>query len=71
VCQLAQLPVGGLGGLLRFGHERPGVLRVAVERAERELQREDRVHEALLRAIVQVAHHAAPSLVAGREETFA
>ena len=41
------------------------------ERPLRELQRDDRVHEPLLRAVVQVAHDAAARLVARGEQARA
>jgi hypothetical protein len=71
VGQLPQLAVGRLGALKRLGDERPTAFVVGLERAQCELECEDGMDEALLRAVVQVADHAASGIVAGREQALA
>jgi hypothetical protein len=48
-----------------LGHERRRSVILAPEGAVREFERDDRVHEALLCAVMQVANHA-PALLVGR-----
>ena len=69
VRQLAQLGVGLLGLIERLGDERRPTRSPSVCARLRELERDDRVHEALLCPVVQIAHDAAASVVAGREQT--
>ena len=61
--ELAQLVGGALRVLERLGHERRSVSGVALERLLGQLERDDGVDEALLCAVVQVAHDASPLLV--------
>ena len=69
VRQLAQLRVALLGLLERLADERLAPCRRSSrKRSLSELERHDRVHQPLLRAVVQVAHHAAAGLVAGGEQ---
>ena len=56
--ELAQLDGRALGVVERLGDELGTPLVVALERLARQLQRDHRVDEALLRSVVQVAHHA-------------
>ncbi len=69
MCQLAQLRVALLGLLERLADERLRLCVVLSERSLSELQRHDGVHQPLLRAVVQVAHHAAAGLVPFGEQT--
>ena len=64
--QLTQLFVGRLGVLESLRDERSAVFVMLIQRAECELERDDGVDEALLCTVVQIAHHAAPRLIAGR-----
>jgi len=65
VSELSQLASRELGVVERLG-DRCVRRRLAItERAGRELEREDRMDEALLRAVVQVADHAPALLVGG------
>jgi hypothetical protein len=68
VGQLAQLLRAGLGVVEGLGDEglRPAV--AIPEGALGQLQRDDGVHEPLLRSVVEVAHHPAAGVVGGREE---
>ena len=63
VCQLAQLRVAALRVLERLVDERSGLSVLLSERLLSELERDDRVHQALLCAVVQIAHDAAAGLV--------
>ena len=65
VGQLAQLMVCRPGVLERLGDQLTGAGRIRVEAAQREVERDDRVDETLLRTVVQIAHHAPPSVVTG------
>jgi hypothetical protein len=69
--QLAQLHGGLLGLLERLGDQRGRVVGPVAERALGELERDDRVDEALLRAVVDVADQAAPLFVGRREHAGA
>jgi hypothetical protein len=55
----------------RLGHERRRALVTGRERPAGELQRHDRVHEPLLRAVVQIAYDSPALLVPGRHDTRA
>jgi hypothetical protein len=69
VCQLAQFRVALLRVLERFAEERLRLFVSVSERSLSELERDDGVHQSLLRAVVQVAHHAAAGLVCLGEQT--
>jgi hypothetical protein len=69
VGQLAQLGVGTLAVHERLVDQRRSRRVCAHERAARELERDHRVHEALLRAVVQVAHDPSALCVRGRQDT--
>ena len=71
VGEIAQLRVGALGMLERLVEEldrRPGGI---AEAAPRELQRDERVHEALLGSVVQVALEASARLVGSGDDACA
>ena len=55
--------------LERLADERLRLSVLLAERSLSELERDDGVHQALLRAVVQIAHHAAAGLVARGEQT--
>jgi integrase len=65
VRQLAQLVGRVLGVVECLGHERRGSILLVLERAVRQFERDDRVHEPLLRTVVQIANHP-PALLIGR-----
>jgi hypothetical protein len=67
--QLAQLVVGRLGVLECLADQRRRVLLTLVERAAGQLQRDDRVHQSLPRAVVEVSHHPPPGLVRLGDQT--
>ena len=69
--QLAQLVVRPPRVFERLGEERLRALVTLLVRAGRELQRDDRVHEPLLRAVVEIADDAPALLVAGRHDARA
>ena len=72
VGQLPQLRVALLGVVERLGEQRLRVARASLDqRPLRELERDDRVHEPLLGAVVEVAHDAAARLVARGEHAGA
>jgi hypothetical protein len=67
VRELAQRGHRALGLVEPLGHERgAGGLRVP-ERPARQLERDHGVDEALLRPVVQIAHHS-PALLVGRRD---
>ena len=67
VCELAQLRVAALGVIERLVDQRLRVCLAATQRGPGQLERDDRVHQALLCAVVQVAHHS-PARVVGLGE---
>ena len=69
--ELADLLDAALGALDRVGDVAGGRAGRRAERPLRELEREHRVHELLLRAVVQVAHDAPARVVARREQADA
>ena len=66
--QFAKLLSRRLRVLKGLVHECAGVLAVPFERATCQLERHDRVHEALLGPVVQVAHHPAALFVGGGDD---
>ena len=68
MCQLAQLAVALLRLLERLAEERLGLSVFVPERSLSQLGRHDRVHQPLLRAVVQIPHHAAAGLVSGGQQ---
>jgi hypothetical protein len=71
VGELAQLLVALRGVSERVGDEQLRASVVLAQRALRELQRDDGVHEPLLGAVVEVAHQPAPGVVSGRDQPSA
>ena len=69
VRQLAQLGIGLLRVGKGFGNQRLGGPVALPMRPLGQLQRHDGVHQALLGAVVEIAHDAAPGAVAGVEDT--
>jgi hypothetical protein len=63
VCQLAELVVGLLGVHASFGHQRLCIVLVPLERPLGEVERDHRVDESLLRAVVEVPYEAATGRV--------
>ena len=68
VCQLAQLAVALLRVFERLAEERLGLSVFVPERSLSQLERHDRVHQPLLRAVVQIPHDPAAGLVSGGEQ---
>jgi hypothetical protein len=68
VREFAKLRVAPLRVLERLADERVRRSVVLSECLRCELQRDDRVHQPLLRAVVQVAHHTTAGLVARRQQ---
>ena len=66
--ELAQLGGCLLSLVERLGHERRRLVVPLLERLARQLQRDDRLHQALLRSVVQIAYHPPPLLVARRHD---
>jgi hypothetical protein len=71
VGEIAQLGVALLGVLERVADERLSLSVAIAQGLPCELQRDDGVHQALLRAVVQIAHDATACIVAGGEESSA
>ena len=68
VCELAQLAVALLRLFERLAEERLGLSVFVPERLLSQLERHDRVHQPLLRAVVQIPHDPAAGLVSGGEQ---
>ena len=66
--QLAQLDVRLLRLAERLGHESGGALPLGLERPARQLQRDDRMDEALLGSVVKITNHPPPLLVGRRHD---
>jgi hypothetical protein len=67
VRELAQVRVAALGLIEGLVDQRARVSLAATQRVSGQLERHDRVHQALLCAVVQVAHHS-PACVVGLRE---
>ena len=66
--ELAQLGRRLLGVVERLGQEGGGILPFVLAGAAGKLQRDDRVDQPLLRAVVEIANHPAALLVGGRHD---
>jgi hypothetical protein len=69
VCQLAQLTVALLRLFERLADQRLDLAVIVLGRSLSQLERQDRVHQPLLRPVVQIPHDPASRLVSGGEQT--